>query len=103
MLVREYFSGSAPDGVAAEDSVFAKHLKAVGEDLGWNNVCLPGYPCNTGYSLTCSGGALVKAMLIHGTVAMSKWHGAYSYSYGEVNSDGTTNLAPPDNIHGSGA
>jgi hypothetical protein len=37
---------------------------------------------------------------------MSKWHGAnyyYSYSYGEVNSDGTTNLgAPPDNIQGFG-
>lgn len=45
-------------------------MRAVSADLRWS--CLPGYPCN-GINLVGTGGALVKAMLIHGTTNMAAW------------------------------
>ena len=44
MLVRQYLSGSAANGVGAASSVFAAHQLAVAQSLGWNT-CLPGYAC----------------------------------------------------------
>ena len=74
MLVRQYLSGSAANGVGAASSVFAAHQLAVAQSLGWNT-CLPGYACG-GLALATGsegGGALVKALLVHGAAAMAAW------------------------------
>lgn len=60
-LVRDYLTSG----------VFAAHLSAVSADLGWT--CLPGYVCTPMALDGAAAGPLVKAMLIHSTVAMALW------------------------------
>jgi len=87
-LVRDYLTSS----------VFSDHALAVSDDIDWT--CLPGYQsCETGLSL--DGGAvssLVKAMLIHGTAAMTYWDAEDSSGNGYLEALS----GPPDFYQGFG-
>ena len=92
-LVRQYLRNS---------TAFRDHLSAVSADLAWE--CLPGYPdgCASGVNgMALNGGAvaaLVKAILLHSTVAMSTWDAATASGSSVPQTLG----APPDNQQGFG-
>lgn len=111
LLIRQYLSDS---------STFVDHLRAVSTDLAWPN-CLPGFPpgCEPaagldtqGLTLTNgAGGALVKAMIIHSTIAMVAWDTEfYPNAPSDVGKTATlVSLSssaggdgPPDNYQGFG-
>lgn len=70
-LVREYLSGSSPDGAASNSSLYAQHTTRLGEEINTAaGECIPGYPCNSG--IPQPTGMLVKAILIHSTAVSTQ-------------------------------